>query len=92
MRAIPAALGLCPTGLLSAVLEWGCVSRPLAPAGGQRPIGWQRAGPWAVWTAPAPASWREPATYLWGGRVQSGHWHFDLVLVVTTSKIAFKFL
>jgi hypothetical protein len=44
-----------------------------------------------VWTAPAPApaSWREPATHFWGGRVQSGHWRFDFELVVTTSKIAF---
>jgi hypothetical protein len=25
-----------------------------------------------------------------GGRVQSGHWHFDLVLLVTTSKIVFE--
>ena len=37
-----------------------------------------------VWTAPAPAmsSWCEPAIQFLGGRVQSGHRHFDFVLVL----------
>ena len=45
-----------------------------------------------MWAALAPASWREPATPFWGGRVQSGHWHFDLVLLVTTRLVVLVIL
>ena len=38
---------------------------------------------------PAPASWCEPATHLWG-RVQSGHWHFDLRTTKDYYKIVFE--
>ena len=72
--------------LLVVTFKWACQCS-VSEHRDRRPIcKLQRAVLTPVWTAPGPAtamaSCCEPAIQFHGGRVQSGHRHFDFVLVL----------
>ena len=66
--------------LLVVTFQWACSTAAVC----SRPIDCNGPVLTPVWTAPAPAmaSCCEPAIQFHGGRVQSGHRHFDFVLVL----------